>query len=118
MIEQKIYTALNSAGCNPYWPGQYKGLCKENYVVIKGPAGDAITKSAKSDMLDLMLFSPRPELPDEQRASIVPLLDFKQEVMSVISSLGFRLSHDTSVIPDDEIMAYTCSLQYQIYRRR
>jgi hypothetical protein len=118
MIEQRIYTALKSSGCNPYWPGQHKGQCKENYVVIKGPAGDAASKIGKNDILDLILFAPRPELSDGQRASIVPLLEFKQAIINVITSLGYKFAHDTPVIPDDEVMAYSCSLQYQIYRRR
>lgn len=117
-MEETIYQTLKNADCNPYWPGQYQGPCKECYVLINGPSTSSTNKSAATSLLDLIIFTPRPQLDDGQFVSIAEILNFKQQVIEAMKQLPYRYADDTPIIVDGESMAFTSSVRYQIYKRR
>lgn len=109
---KQIFDKLEEKGLNPYPPGMHEGLCTERYCVVKENSQVPFSSPRTGyRLIDIIVF--------------VPLVDYMQvgsyvaEIKAALEELPFlrRIGNETPVIIDDEVKAYTTSIEYQILKK-
>ena len=110
---QQIYLKLKNKGLNPYAPGHHEGLCTESYCVIReGTQMPSVQgKRVGYRVVEVIAFVPA--------ASYVQLAPYVEEIKAALNELPFlrKTGNETPVVTDDEVKAYTTSVQYQIMKK-
>lgn len=109
---QRIYKQLKENDFEVYSLGQKKGKCENGYVVIKengiaGQDGNVVGFS----LVDIIVFYPLDEYSKMEL--------YVNKIKSVLKKLGFirPTGNITPSIIDEEVEAYTCSIEYQIFKK-
>lgn len=109
----KLMEYLLDNNIKVYLPGQHKGECLFNYVVLKdnGTSGYLGSNKIGTQLIDVLFFVP------ENRYSQIQ--NFKKEVMTLIKGFkSLRFTGDeTGPVTDDDIKALTFSVMYQCQKR-
>ncbi|MDI6617897.1 MAG: hypothetical protein QME45_04355 [Clostridiales bacterium] len=110
---QIIYDKLKSWDLNPYAPGQHEGLCENNYCVIREEeqSGMIGTNKVGYRLVDFILF-----VPIASYIQVEPYINSIKAAMKELPQLK-KTGNETPVIVDDEIQAYTTSIEYQILKK-
>jgi len=110
---QTVYTKLKNKGLNPYAPGQHEGECLERYCVVKESSQVPYFSSNRTGyrLLDIILFVPI--------ASYIQVKPYTDEIKTALKELYFlrKTGNETPIITDDEVKAYTTSVEYQIIKK-
>ncbi len=110
---QKIYTHLSEKGLNPFAPGQHEGLCTNRYCVVKESSQMPFFRSNRTGyrLIDIIAFVPV--------ASYISIKPYAEEIKAAMKELPFLryTGNETPVITDDEVKAYTTSIEYQIIKK-
>lgn len=105
-----IYNALKPH--NVYPPGKHTGLCTEPYVVVKEKGLiPTVGNKLGNNLIDIILFVPIGSYPvmKTYRAAVVATL----KTVSGLRKTGF----ETPQIPDNDVEAYTMSVEYTTLKR-
>ncbi len=109
---KKIYLKLQEKGLNPYAPGQHEGQCMERYCVIKESSQVPFFRSNRTGyrLIDIIVFVPI--------ASYIKVEPYVKEIKAALKELSFLryTGNETPLITDDEVKAYTTSIEYQIIK--
>ena len=110
---QTIYTELIKKGLNAYAPGQHEGLCTERYCVVLEGSQVPYFRSYRTgyQLIDIILFVPL--------ASYIQVKPYAEEIKAALRELPFlrKTGNETPVITDDQVKAYTTSIEYQIIKK-
>lgn len=108
-----IFDKLKKKGLNPYPPGKHTGICETKYVVVKEQTQSAFFNNSKVGyrLVDLILFVPI--------ASYVQVKLYADSIKAAMKELPWirATGNETPIIPDDEVQAYTTSIEYQILKK-
>lgn len=109
---QEIYLKLQEKGLNPYAPGRHQGECKERYCVIRENSQVPFFHSRRVgySVIDIIVFVPL--------ASYIKMEPYMREIRAAMKELPNlrKTGNETPVIVDDEVKAYTTSIEYQIIK--
>lgn len=109
---KKIYLKLQEKGLNPYAPGQHEGLCIERYCVVRESSQVPFFRSNRTGyrLIDIIIFVPV--------SSYIKVKPYTEEIKAAMKELPFLryTGNETPIITDDEVKAYTTSLEYQIIK--
>lgn len=108
-----IYTHLKGKGLNPYFPGQHKGNCKDEFVIImEGTQMPSIrSNQLGQQIIDFIIF-----VPAESYIKIDPYKKEIRQALKEISNLR-KTGQETPTITDDDKKAYTTSIEYVIQKK-
>lgn len=110
---QKVYDELKAKGLNPYAPGQHRGLCEERYCVIRESSQLPSIRSSRTGyrLMDVIVFVPI--------ASYLAVKPYVREIKGALKGLPFLYAtgNETPVIADNEVKAYTTSVEYRILKK-
>jgi hypothetical protein len=110
---KSIYTKLKEKGLNPYAPGQHQGLCTEKYCVVKESSQVPFFRSNRTGyrLIDIIVFVPL--------ASYIQVKPYVDSIKTALKELSFlrKTGNETPIITDDEVKAYTTSVEYQIIKK-
>ena len=105
----KLMEYLIDNGIKVYLPGQHKGDCLFNYVVLKdnGTSGYLGSNKIGTQLIDVIFFVP------QNRYSQCEI--FKKEIKTLLGEFpGIRFTGDeTGAITDDSVKALTFSVMYE-----
>lgn len=109
----RIYDKLNAKGLNAYFPGQYKGLCKDKFCIVRDRSQipDVSSRMIGRQGIDIILF-----IPEGSYISIKPYADDIKEALKEIGYLR-KTGFETEVVIDDEKEAYTKSIEYVLQKK-
>lgn len=111
-----IYNKLKEDGLNPYWIGQYKGLCRENYVIVKEDIQIPSIKTNKlgQKRVDIILY-----IPNATDISYSNMSPYAKNIRSSLSELEYlrKTGHETPAITDSDKEAYTMSIEYVLQKK-
>lgn len=108
-----IFDRLKADGCNPYFVGQHEGLVARNYVVVR--EGDTIPSLPSNrigqKVIDIIIY-----VPIRQYIQIEP---YKNKVKDSLRKLSYlrKTGHETPVITEDELKAYSSSIEYVLQKK-
>ncbi|WP_143314196.1 hypothetical protein [Clostridium sp. HBUAS56017] len=110
-MDKKLFDYLYDNGINVYFPGQYEGECKENYVVIKDDGINSNTGKVGRGLIDLLFFVPISDYLECNR--------YKKQVKDLMKEFkDLRYTgNETGIVPDSEKKAYTFSIMYENHKR-
>lgn len=110
---KKIYLKLQEKGLNPYAPGQHEGQCLERYCVVRESSQVPFFRSNRTGyrLIDIIVFVPI--------ASYIKVKPYTDDIKTALKELSFLryTGNETPIITDDEKMAYTTSIEYQIIKK-
>lgn len=110
---QRIYTHLKDNGLNPFPPGQHEGICKKRYCVIRESPQVPYFNSNKIGycLIDIIIFMPI--------SSYIKVKPYQDRIRAALRELSFlrKTGNETPIITDNEVKAYTTSIEYQIMKR-
>lgn len=110
---RNIYTKLSEKGLNPYAPGQHGGLCTERYCVVLENSQVPYFRSNRTGyrLIDIIVFVPI--------SSYIKVEPYVKEIKAALKELSFlrKTGSETPIITDDEVKAYTTSVEYQIIKK-
>lgn len=108
---QKIYLHLKKLGYEVYSPGQKRDKCTENYVVIKENGTHALVSNVSGyKLFDIIIYSPI-----YNYSSMEFYVENIKKAMDKINDLR-PTGNETPAIIDDEVKAYTTSIEYQQFK--
>lgn len=112
MIEA-IYNHLKVKNLNPYFPGQHRGECEEEFCVIKENSQVSYFNTNKLGyrLVDIIIFVPA--------NSYVQIEPYVKQIKAAMKELKWlrKTGNETPVITDDDKKAYTTSIEYQIIKK-
>lgn len=110
---QQIYQKLRDEGLNPFAPGQHKGTCQESYCVVQEGAQMPSFRGRRvgSRIVDIIAFVPA--------SSYVQMAPYVGKIKAALRGLSFLrwTGGETPVVTDNDVKAYTTSLQFQIQKK-
>ena len=110
---QVVYNKLKDKGLNPFPPGKHTGECLERYCVVRdGSQSPSVTGNRTGyGLIDIILFVPI--------ASYIQVKPYVQAVRAAMQELPNlrKTGSETPVITDDEVKAYTTSIEYQVLKK-
>lgn len=110
---KRVYQKLKDKGLNPYPPGRHSGECKEPYCVIREGMQTPSLNSARLGrrVIDVILFVPK--------GSYVEMLPYANAIKMAMAEIVElrKTGNETPVITDDEVQAYTTSIEYQVMKK-
>ena len=110
---QTIFTKLKDKGLNPYAPGQHTGKCTEKYCVIREGPQVPYFRSNRTGyrLIEILVFVPL--------ASYIQIKPYMDEIKTALAELSFlrKTGNETPIITDNEVEAYTTSIEYQIIKK-
>lgn len=106
---QKINLYLQGKGYNVYSPGQKRDKCTDSYIVIKenGVYGQEGGNQLGYKMIDIIIYHPL-----NKYSSMEAYLESVKKDLKEIKELR-STGNETPIIIDDEVKAYTSSIEYQ-----
>lgn len=112
-VWKKIYRHLKEKGFEVYSPGQHKGECQSNYVVIKdGGMTTSEMVSSGIKMYNLLLYVPY-ENYSNLEVYMGEIKDAMKELFPLVRPSGLEVPEAI----DDEVKAYMVSIEYLNYRK-
>lgn len=113
MLWDVIYNKLKSEGIEVYTPGQHKGDCTTNYVVVR-PSGTNQFMEYSTDVMycDVMCYVPLEHFSQ--------LKTFVDRVKGILKKLYPQVKDAHMEVPgfiDDSNKSHMWSIQYQSYRQ-
>ncbi|MCL2874256.1 MAG: hypothetical protein FWE29_04910 [Defluviitaleaceae bacterium] len=112
-IFELIYNRLSNGGFNVYSIGQHEGFCNEPYVVIKEDGESVLGgASVSAAVVSVIIFYPIGKYSDVSR--------YINEIRQCIKGLFWLKStgEATGIAVDHAVRAYTCTMFYEVYKRR
>jgi hypothetical protein len=110
---EEIFQKLNNKGLNPFPIGQHVGLCTENYCVVReGQQSPSVSGNrAGSRLVEVILFVPI--------GSYIQADVYATAIRAALKELSAirKTESETPWITDDEVEAYTSSIEYQILKK-
>ena len=108
---KKIYKHLKSKGFDVYSPAQHEGVCTEPYIVLRN-AGELNKDSHSNGIYDISVYFPK--------GKYSKLEDYRLSLVKVLSELDYlkKTGLETPVIYEDEIKAYSFSIQYILMKAK
>lgn len=110
---QTVYDKLKVKGLNPYPPGKHIGECTEPYCVVReGTQSPSLfSNRVGRRLVEVILFVPV--------SSYVGLIPYANAIKLAMAELGSvrKTGNETPVITDDEVKAYTTSIEYQVMKK-
>ena len=110
---EDIYDCLKTAGIDVYFPGQHKGDCRSNYVVVKP---GAVTKymqfSTNVAYYELLCYSPADHPSETDK--------FKDQVKTSMLTIHPKVRYanmETAPYFDDSVKGWMVDITYQNYRK-
>lgn len=109
----KIYDKLKKDNLNPYFIGQYEGLCQEPYVIVKrGTQIPSIQSSRLGQVIvDVIIYIPK--------RSYVELDPYMDKIRTSLKDLRYlkKTGVETPAITDSDKEAYTSSIEYVLQKK-
>lgn len=109
---KRIYDKLKADGLSPFFPGQKVGVCKAPYtVILEGTQFPMNSRYVGNQKVDILIYVPV--------ASYIALDLYRKSIVNSLNSLDFfkKTGFETSVIIEDDIDAYSKSLEYVILKK-
>ena len=108
-----IYNRLKDGGFDVYSIGQHEGLCTDPYVVIKEDGENVLNgASVSAAVVSIIIF-----YPIGRYSEVAEYVHGVRECLCELDWLkgtgeltGFAIDHD--------VRAYTCTIFYEVYKRR
>lgn len=108
-----IYAHLENNGFDCYFPGQHKGECNREYVVIKDAGSNQYnTYSSTITYYDLMLYIPR-----DNYGALRPAMERLKRAMKGLWPMIKPTYTETEPFYDDQVKGWMCSVQYSNYKK-
>lgn len=112
-VTEWIYDELKEAGFNVYVPGQHKGECISEYVVIQD-AGNVSTTNmrVKTKTFNILCYVPSGKYFELER--------FKERIIETLRKLYpmvIETGNETSSYFDESVKGWTQSIEYENYRQ-
>ena len=108
-----IYKRLKDGGFDVYSIGQHEGFCRSPYVVIKEDGENVLTgASVSAAVVSIIIFYPIGRYSE--------VSDYVLRVRECLCGLDFLKSTGelTGFAIDHDVRAYTCTIFYEVYKRR
>ena len=108
---KKLFDFLFDNDIDVYFPGQHKGECTSNYVVIKENTTSSLNGITGSGLIDLLFFVPE--------SDYLECANYRKKVKEILENfkdIEFT-GNETGPVTDDSVKAYTFSLMYKKYKR-
>ncbi len=103
---------LRDKGFEVYSVGEHKGFCKTPYVVIKDNGRKPYSKTGVSfHSYEVMVFYPFGTF-----FQVQPFIDKVADTLSQLPFLKYS-GHQTPVVIDPDVRAYTTSLGFTVYKQ-
>ncbi len=110
---KKVYEALQENGFSVYSIGQHKGNCTEPYLVVRENGVRAFSSlPVNFELIDVVVF-----YPVGRYTEVWDFINSVRECLKGVSELKSK-GELTALLIDHDVKAYTCSVRYQVYRRR
>lgn len=112
-VAEWIYDTLKEAGFNVYAPGQHKGECISEYVVVQD-AGNVNTTNmrVKTKTFNILCYVPSSKYFELER--------FKERIIETLRELYpmiIETGNETSSYFDESVKGWTQSIEYENYRQ-
>lgn len=112
-VTEWIYDTLKEAGFNVYAPGQHKGECISEYVVVQD-AGNVNTTNmrVKTKTFNILCYVPSSKYFELER--------FKERIIETLRELYpmiIETGNETSSYFDESVKGWTQSIEYENYRQ-
>lgn len=112
-VTEWIYDTLKEAGFNVYAPGQHKGECISEYVVVQD-AGNVNTTNmrVKTKTFNILCYAPSSKYFELER--------FKERIIETLRELYpmiIETGNETSSYFDESVKGWTQSIEYENYRQ-
>lgn len=112
-VTEWIYDTLKEAGFNVYAPGQHKGECISEYVVVQD-AGNVNTTNmrVKTKTFNILCYVPSSKYFELER--------FKERITETLRELYpmiIETGNETSSYFDESVKGWTQSIEYENYRQ-
>lgn len=114
---KKIYEHLKgierNENLNPYFIGQHKGECKENFVIVKEGTQIPSMRSNQvgQKVIDIIIFVPA--------NSYISMSDYATKIRTALKQLNYlrKTGLETPVMAEDEKKAYSMSIEYVLQKK-
>ena len=112
-VTEWIYDTLKEAGFNVYAPGQHKGECISEYVVVQD-AGNVNTTNmrVKTKTFNILCYVPSSKYFELERLK-ERIIETLRELYPMIIETG----NETSSYFDESVKGWTQSIEYENYRQ-
>ena len=108
-----IYDCLKQNGIDVYFPGQHKGECVSNYVVVKDvTSAKHLSFSTTIHYYDVLCY-----VPVKRFGDLEPFFKNVKTVMKQLVPMIKPTYTETGSFYDESIKGYMKSVQYQNYRQ-
>ena len=112
-VTEWIYDTLKEAGFNVYAPGQHKGECISEYVVVQD-AGNVNTTNmrVKTKTFNILCYVPSSKYFELER--------FKERIIETLRELYpmiIETGNETPSYFDESVKGWTQSMEYENYRQ-
>lgn len=108
-----IYSHIEKEWGDCYFPGQHKGECLKEYVVVKDAGTNQFNNfSSTITYYDLMVYVPR-----DNYGAIRPAVERLKKVMKGLWPMIKPTYTETEPFYDEDIKGWMISIQYSNYRK-
>lgn len=112
-ILKQIRDVLSEDGTEVFFPGQHKGECLREYVVVKlDGATPEITVSSERPLYTIMCY-----VPANKYSSLEELVNKTKQKMKKVFPLVMYVGNETPSFYDESVDAHMISFQYQGCRK-
>lgn len=111
-IINEIYDTLSKGGKEVFYPGQHKGECTKEYIVVKNSGTVSLNVSSEFALYTIMLYVPKNEYSR--------LEDFSFEVKQMLKKMypkTMYVGNETETYYDEIVKGHMKSFQYQNCRK-
>lgn len=112
-VWQSIYDHLSNEGFEVYSPGQHKGVCRSQYLVIKDAGNTRMTTVST----DLCLYDVMCYVPMTQFSTLEPFVAKVKESLKKLYPLIKPTGYQTPSYLDDTNDSFMISVQYSNYKK-
>jgi len=105
----KIFDHLTSKGVEVHFPGIKSGKCEAPYVVIKdmGQTGNSYNGSK---IIHMLIYTPQ--------VSYITMINLRDQIKMFMDELSYiKTGSETPVIIEDDIKAFSSSIEYQVFKK-
>jgi len=106
----EVYDLLKNNNIETHFPGTKNGMCREPYVVIKGMGKYSTNGLTGSGLIHMLIYTPK-----NNYEGVHTFVNTVKDILKPLSNLKFT-GNETPIIVEDEIDAFTTSIEYEYFR--
>lgn len=112
-VLKTIRKELEKDGTEVYFPGQHKGECLNEYIVVKlDGANEEITVSSERPLYTIMCY-----VPENKYSRLESFIEETKQKMKKVFPLVMYVGNETPSFYDSDIKGHMISFQYQGCRK-